>query len=138
MAATGGNCPLGPHMRPFAPRRCFKRMGDNPLSLRMYFWGGLRACMALKVFLCSGNYAPPQHRSVFRAIHTLNSPAPKIISACLGGCRPSIQHLGAERNASYGALGGHFHRRRPGSAMIVLVDVGRWRLTSDLPTVGIV
>jgi hypothetical protein len=34
--------------------------------------------------------------------------------------------------------GGHFRWRRPWSAMDVLVNVGRWRLTSDRPTVGIV
>jgi hypothetical protein len=43
-----------------------------------------------------------------------------------------------ERKASCGALGGHFCQRRPRSAMVVLVDVGRWRLTSDQWTVGIV
>jgi hypothetical protein len=35
-------------------------------------------------------------------------------------------------------LGGHSHRWQPWLAMVVLVDVGRWRLTSDQPTVGIV
>jgi hypothetical protein len=30
--------------------------------------------MALKALLCSGNDEMPQHRSVLRAIHTLNSP----------------------------------------------------------------
>ncbi len=37
-----------------------------------------------------------------------------------------------------GALGGHIRRRRPWSAMVVLVNDGSWRLTSDQPTVGIV
>jgi hypothetical protein len=74
MAAAGGNGPLAPHMRPCAPRRCIKWMGDNPPSLRMYFWGGLRVCMALKVLLCSGDDVLPQNWSVWRAIHTLNSP----------------------------------------------------------------
>ncbi len=40
MAAAGRNSPLVPHMRPCAPRWCVKWMGDNPPSLRMYFWGG--------------------------------------------------------------------------------------------------
>jgi hypothetical protein len=40
MAATGGNGPLAPHMRPGAPCRRAEWMGDNPLSLGMYFWGG--------------------------------------------------------------------------------------------------
>ena len=55
MAATGGNGPLAPHMRPCALCQCFEWMDDNPPSLRMYFWGGLRVCRALKVLLCSGD-----------------------------------------------------------------------------------
>jgi hypothetical protein len=41
MAAAGGNGTLAPHMRPGAPRRRIKWMGDNPPSLRMYFFGGV-------------------------------------------------------------------------------------------------
>ncbi len=37
------------------------------------FWGELRVYMALKALLCSGS-ALPQHWSILRAIHTLNSP----------------------------------------------------------------
>jgi hypothetical protein len=103
----------------------------------MYFGGGLRVCMALKALLCFGGDDSPQHRSVLRAIHT-PSTAPKIISACSGGCRPSIQCFGVGQKASCGALGGHFCQQRPWSAMVVLVDVGRWRLTSGLTTAGIV
>ncbi len=66
------------------------------------------------------------------------STAPKIIPACLGGCRPSIWHVSMEHKASCGVLGVHFRWRRPWLAMVVLVNVGRWRLTSDRPTVGIV
>ncbi len=66
------------------------------------------------------------------------STAPKNISACLGGYHPSIRHVSVERKASCGALRGRFHLQRPWSAMVVLVNVGRWRLTSDRPTVGIV
>ncbi len=62
------------------------------------------------------------------------STAPKIISACSGGCRPSIQRDSAEHNTSCGELGGHFRWQRPWSVMVVLVDVGRWRLMSDWPT----
>jgi hypothetical protein len=40
MAAAGRNGPLAPHMRPCAPHRSFKWMGDSPPSLRMFFWGG--------------------------------------------------------------------------------------------------
>jgi hypothetical protein len=74
MVAADGNGPLAPHMRPCAPRRRVEWNGDNPLSLRMYFLGGLRVFMALKALLCSGNDEFPQHWSVFRAINTLNSP----------------------------------------------------------------
>jgi hypothetical protein len=49
MAAAGGNGPLAPHMRPCTPHQRFEWMGNNPLSLRMYFLGGLRVFMALKV-----------------------------------------------------------------------------------------
>jgi hypothetical protein len=92
--------------------------------------------MALKVLLCSGDDESPQHRSVLRAMRTLT--APKIVPACLGGYRPSIRCVGAERKVSCGALGGHFRRRRLWSAMVVMVDVGHWRCTSDRSTVGIV
>jgi hypothetical protein len=74
MATAGRNAPLAPLMRPFALRWCVKWMGDNPPSLRMYFWGGLRVFMALKALLCSGDDESPQHQSVLRAINTLNSP----------------------------------------------------------------
>ncbi len=73
MAAAGRNGPLVPHMRPCAPRQRVEWMGDNPPSLRMYSFGGLREFMALKALLCSGNDELPQHRSVLRAINTLNS-----------------------------------------------------------------
>jgi hypothetical protein len=66
------------------------------------------------------------------------STASKIISACSGGYPPSIRHVGAKHKVSCGVLGGHFRQQRPWLAMVVLVDVGCWRLTSDQPTVGIV
>ncbi len=66
------------------------------------------------------------------------STAPKVISPCSGGYHPSIRRVGAKRKALCGALGGRFHRRWLWSAMVVMVDVGRWRHTSDQPTVGIV
>ncbi len=89
MATAGKNGPLAPHMRPWAPRQRFKWMDDNPLSLWMYLGGGgLRVCMALKVLLCSVNDELPQHRSVLRAIYTLNSPQNYI--CLLRGCCPSI------------------------------------------------
>jgi hypothetical protein len=85
-AAASRNGPLGPHMRPCAPRQHFEWMGDNPPSLRMYFGGVLRVFMALKALLCSGNDASPQHRSVLRAIHALNSR--KNYIPLLGGLPP--------------------------------------------------
>jgi hypothetical protein len=136
MAAAGKNGPLAPHIRPCAPRQHFKWMDNNPPSLRMYFGGGLRVCMALKVLLCSSDDALPQHWSVLRAIHTFNSP--KNYIRLLGGCQPFFQRFGTERKASCEALGGYFCRQRPWSALVVLVDVGHWRLKSDQPTVGIV
>jgi hypothetical protein len=42
--------------------------------------------MALKALLCSGDDESPQHRSVLRAIHTLNSPQNYI--HMLGGLLP--------------------------------------------------
>ncbi len=74
MAAAGGDGPLAPHMRPGTPRRRVKWMGDNPPSLRMYFWGGSRVFMDLKALLCSGDDESPLHRSVLGTINALNSP----------------------------------------------------------------
>ncbi len=48
--------------------------GWQPPKLADVFFEGLRVCMALEALLCSGNNASPQHWSVLRAIHTLNSP----------------------------------------------------------------
>ncbi len=86
MAAAGGNGPLAPHMRPCAPRQRVEWMGDNPPSLRMYSLGGLTVFMALKALLCSGDDESPQHRSVLRAINSLNSP--KKCVRLLGGLSP--------------------------------------------------
>jgi hypothetical protein len=86
MAAAGGNGPLAPLMRPGAPRGCVEWMGDNPPSLRVYFFGGSRVFMDLKVLLCSGDDESPQHRSVLGTINTLNSP--KSYIRLLGGLLP--------------------------------------------------
>jgi hypothetical protein len=37
IAAAGGNGPLAPHTRPFAPRLRVEWMGNNPPSKRIYF-----------------------------------------------------------------------------------------------------
>jgi hypothetical protein len=86
MAAAGRNGPLAPHMRPGAPRRRVEWMGDNPLSLRMFFWGGSRVFMDLKALLCSGDDESPQHWSVLGTINALNSP--KSYIPLLGGLSP--------------------------------------------------
>jgi hypothetical protein len=124
MAAAGGNGPLAPHMRPCATRRCVKWMNDNPLSKRMYFWGGLRVCMALKLLLCSGDDKLPQHWSVLRAIHTLNSPKNNI--CLLGGLSPI--HLSCWRSAQ-GLMWGIRGPFLPVAAMVGYGCVGRcWPL----------
>jgi hypothetical protein len=96
MAAADGNGPLAHYMRPCALHQCVEWMGDNPPSLRMYSLGGLRVFMALKVLLCSGDDESPQHRSVFRAINTLNCPQKYI--RLLGGISPihSTRRRGAQ------------------------------------------
>ncbi len=136
MASAAGNGPLAPHMRPCAPCQCIEWMGDNPPSLWMFLGGGLRVCMALKVLLVPA-MMHCQNIRVFWGPYTPTT-APKIISTCSGGCQTTIQHIGLERKASCRALGGHFCGQRPWSAVVVLVDIGHWRLTSDQPTVGIV
>ncbi len=110
----GRNGSLVPHLRPCAPRQCFEWMGNNPLSLQMYFLGGLRVCMALKVLLCSGNDASPQHRSIFEA-HTHPQQPQKLYPLAWGvvahpfnalawSTRPHVGHQGA---ISISASGGH-------------------------------
>ncbi len=104
MAATGGNGPLAPHMRPCAPRQCFEWMGDNPPSLRIYYLGGLRVYMALKALLCSGDDASSQYRSVLRAIPTLNSR--KNYICLLGWLSPfHLTHLRGAQGLMWGTRG---------------------------------
>jgi hypothetical protein len=104
MAATGGNGPLAPHMRPGAPRQRIEWMGDNPSSLRMYFLGGSRVFMALKALLCFGDDESPQHRSVLGTIHALNSPKKYI--CLLGGLLPiHLTRRRREKGLMWGARG---------------------------------
>ncbi len=91
------------------------------------FFGGVEGVYGPQS--ASGDDALPQNRSVLRAMHTPT--APKSISAC-SGC------ASAEQKVLYGVLGGHFRWQRLWSAMVVMVDVGHWRRTSDRSTVGIV
>jgi hypothetical protein len=124
MAAAGGNGPLAPYMRSCAQRRCFKLLDDNPPSKRMYFGGGLRVCMALKAFLCSGNDESPQHQSVFRAIHILNSS--KYYIRLLGGLSPI--HL-MRRHEAQGLMWGTRGPFPPAAAMVGYGCVGQcWPL----------
>ncbi len=110
--------------------------GQQPSKLVDVFWGEIE-----------GVYGP-QSTPLFRQWcitatlecfegHTHPQQPPKLYP-CSGGCQLSIWRIGLERKASCGTLGGHFRRRRPWSAMVVLINVGRWRLTSDQPTGGIV
>jgi hypothetical protein len=104
MAAAGGNGPLVPHMRPGALHRRVKWMGNNPPSLRMYFLGGWRVFMDLKVLLCSGNDELPQHRSVLGTINALNSP--KSYIRLLGGLSPiHLMHRRRAKGLVWGARG---------------------------------
>ncbi len=119
MAATSRNGPLAPHMRPCAPRRGFKWMDDNPPSLRMYFWGGLRVCMALKALLCSSDDESSQHQSVLRAINTLNSP--KNCIRLLGGLSPIYSTCG---RGAQGLMWGTRGRFLPPVAMVGYDCVG--------------
>ncbi len=119
MAAASGNGPLAPHMRPCAPHRRIEWMGDNPPSLQVYSLGGLRVFMALKVLLCSGNDESPQHRSVLRAINTLNSPKKYI--HLLGGLSPI--HLMHRRRAQ-GLMGRARGPFLPAAAMVGYGCVG--------------
>ncbi len=124
MAAAGGHGPLAPHMTPCAPRRCHEWMGNNPPSKRMYFGGGLRVCMALKALLCSGNDELPQHRSVLRAIHTLNSL--KSYTRLLGGLSPIHS---TRRHGAQGLMWGTRGPFPPAAAMVGYGCVGQcWPL----------
>jgi hypothetical protein len=99
------------HIKPCATRRHLRSMGDDPPSKQIFFLKGLRGCMALNTLQCYGDASSPEQRSTLRAIHPLNTP--KIISDCSGGRCPSIWRVSTRRNASCGALGGHFRRGRP-------------------------
>jgi hypothetical protein len=75
MAAAGRNGPLAPHMRP-CELHAYTSNGwvTTHQACGCIFGRGLRVCMAIKVLLCSKDEALPQHWSILRAIHTLNSP----------------------------------------------------------------
>ncbi len=69
--------------------------------------------------------------------HTHPQPPTKLYPIAWWVFSISRGDVGKEHKASCGVLGSHFHRLQPWSAMAVLAVVGRGRLTSDLPSVGI-
>jgi hypothetical protein len=70
----------------------------------MYFGGRLRVCMALKALLCSGDDELPQHQSVLRAMHTLNSP--QKYTRLLGGLSPiHLMHWRGLQGLMWGTRG---------------------------------
>jgi hypothetical protein len=77
--------------------------------------------MALKVLLCSGDDELPQHRSVLRAIHTLNSP--KNYIHLLGGL--SLIHSTHWRGAQ-GLMWGTRGPLLPVAAMVGYGHVGQY------------
>ena len=76
--------------------------------------------MALKTLRCCGDASSPEHRSALMAIHPLTPPKIKFITACSGGCRPSVRRLVVGLEASFGAVRGPF---LPALAMVVMVVV---------------
>jgi hypothetical protein len=76
--------------------------------------------MALKALLCSGNDALPQHCSVLRAMHTLNTP--KYYIRLIGGLSPI--HLMRWRMAQ-GLMWGSRGLFLPAAAMAGYGYVGR-------------
>jgi hypothetical protein len=60
--------------------------GRQPHEIADVFFGGVEGVYGPQSALCSGNDELPQHRSVLRAINTLNSPKKYI--PLLGGLSP--------------------------------------------------
>ncbi len=103
--------------------------GQQPSKLAdVFLGGGLTVCMALKVLLCSGNDALPQHGSVLRTIHTLNSP--KNYIHLLGGLSTiHSMHWIRAQGLMWGTRGPFL----PVAAMVCLGCVGRcWPLEADV------
>jgi hypothetical protein len=103
--------------------------GQQPPKIADVVLGGLRVCMPLKALLFSGDDALPQHQSVLRAMHTLNSL--KNYIRMLRGLLPiHSNHWSRAKGLMWGTRGPYLPA--------VLVDDGSWRLMSHQPTVGIV
>ena len=110
-----------------ATTRCMD--GQQPTKRAVIILGRVRGCMAIKVLLCSGDDASPQHWSVLRAIHPLN--LRKNIFTCSGGLPPSNDDNDTGCKTSCGAQGCHFRQRRPWMVVIEIVVVGRLRLVTS-------
>ncbi len=111
-------------------------MGDNPQASGYNFWRFWRCVWPSK----HSNIMAMMNRHSIGVLWGPYTPLtpPKIIYTCLGGCHPSIWRISMRRKASCGVLGGHFCWWWPWLAVVVLVIVHRWRLTSGQPTVGTV
>jgi hypothetical protein len=84
--------------------------------------------MALKALLCSGDDELPQHQSVLRAIHILNSP--KNYSCLLGGLLPIHK---TRRHGAQGLMWGTMGPYPPAAAMVGYGCVGRcWPLEANV------
>ncbi len=136
MAAAGRNCPLAAPHEALRPALTCQMDGQQPPEQAGTILGVFKGVHGPQSAPLFRQCTSPQHPSVLRAIHTLNTQ--KITSACSRSCCPSIWCIGMGRKALYGALGAHFCWWRPWLDMVVLVVVSCWRLTSDQTTVGIV
>ncbi len=140
---TATTWPVPAEMAPSTPHEALRSMlthqmdGWHPPEQASIIFGGVE-----------GVYCP-QRAPLFRQWciattseylwgHTHPLHPPKLYPLAPGYCNPSIWCIGVEHKASCGALEGYFCWCRPWSAMVVLVVVSHWRLTSDQPTVGIV
>jgi len=106
MAINSGNVPLTP------------TQGIAPHSDASDWWAAIPRASRYNVGGVEGVYGPQSTPSFRRWCIT-------VTLECRGHC-PLSEDDGAGRNASCGALGGHFGRRRLWSAMVVMVVVDRW------------
>jgi hypothetical protein len=130
IAAAGGNSPLAPHMRSCAQRRRIEWMGDNPPSLRMYFFGGLRVFTALKALP-----AMMHHHKIGVFLESCTPQQPQKLHLLAPGV---VAIHSTHRRGAKGLVWGTRGPFPPAAAMVGYGCVGRWRQTSDGPTVGIV
>ncbi len=128
MDTAGGNGPLASHMRPCAPRRHIKWMGNNPPSLRIIFWGGIEDVYGPQSASLFRWWCIPTTLECLRAIHTLNSPKKYI--RLLGGL--STVHL-THWIGAQGLMWGTRGPFPPAAAMVCYGCVGRcWSLEADV------